>query len=215
MSPGWWRSSGPCSPWPGPTARIPMHIRFFGGGRGAARAAADYLVGEPDSAAQSRKLERNPWGTAPMPSSRTIFEAPRLPQHRQRPGGQGKPMVPVRLHPLRRDPPVPRLKVHLLPPHPAYLTAPARRERQELEGGRGIGPRRAHLLHRPANLRIRQRRLMPGPDPDLGKCRADGVSCRVVFPVAVRDRPLHHGGYPLPHPAGGLPQGPPQCIANH
>ena len=26
------------------------------------------------SAVQSRKLDRNPWGTAPMPTSRTIFE---------------------------------------------------------------------------------------------------------------------------------------------
>ena len=43
-------------------------------------------------------------------------------------------MDPVRLHPFRRDPPLPRLKVHLLPPRAAHLTAPASREHQELEG---------------------------------------------------------------------------------
>ena len=31
-----------------------MHIRFLGGGTGSARAAADYLVGERDSAGRVR-----------------------------------------------------------------------------------------------------------------------------------------------------------------
>ena len=39
-------------------------------------------------------------------------------------------MVPVRLHPLRRDPPFPRLKVHLVPPRAAFQPAqPAAGER--------------------------------------------------------------------------------------
>ena len=67
------------------------------------------------------------------------------------------------------------------------------------------GPRHAHALHRFANLRIRQRRLMPGPDAGPGKRCADGVSGRVVLPIALRDRPAHHGQDALPHPAGSLP----------
>ena len=81
------------------------------------------------SAAQSRKLERKPCGTAPIPRSRTSFEiaislsgprraegnttpepsesVTRLLEHRQRPLGQRNPVLPGRLHPLGGNAPFP------------------------------------------------------------------------------------------------------------
>lgn len=46
---------GRYAPWPGLPERTPMHIGFLGGGTGSARAAADYLVGERDSAGRVRR----------------------------------------------------------------------------------------------------------------------------------------------------------------
>ena len=184
------------------------------------------------SAAQSRKLDRNPWGTAPIPRSRTSFEIAtsesgppraegnhhhraigerlRLLEHRQRPPGQRNPVLPPRLHPLRWNAPFPTLKVHLLPQRAAHLPAPARRQHQELERqhGRGIRPGHPHRLDRPTHLRIRQRRVMPGPDAVVGQRRPDGLARRVVFPVALRHRipaspPRSDAESAAPSPASG------------
>ena len=120
----------------------------------------------------------------------------------QRPCGQRNPVLPVRLHPLRRNTPNPPLKVHLLPQRAAHLAAPARRQHEELKSqhGRGIGPRPSHPLDSLAYFRIRERPVMPGPDAVLGERRPDGLPGRVVLPVALGDRPAHHRPDPRPHP---------------
>ena len=183
------------------------------------------------SAAQSRKLDRNPsrhrpdaeladhlgdrrirephglalTGT-PGPNRSTTLRASR--SDRQRPRRQGNAVAPGSSSSARLGSAIPgHLKVHLVPPGAAHLTAPARGQYQELEGQHrgGIGSR----LRAPSTIASRtsvygSRRLMPGPDARLEKRCADGVSGVVVFPVAMRDRRAHDGGVALPHAAGGL-----------
>ena len=181
------------------------------------------------SAVQSRKLERNPCGTAPIPRSRTSFTianpesgrpAPRGTPPRSRPRAPAPPAAPP-APPLDkgtrcsrpvfirsgRNAPLPSRKVHLFPPRAAHLTAPARRQHQELERQHScaIRPGAAHLLHGPGDLRIRERREMLRADAVLGQRRPDGLSGRVVFPVALGHCPPHHRRDPTPHPLRRLP----------
>ena len=91
------------------------------------------------------------------------------------------------------------LQVELRPPRPSHLSAPTCRQHQQFhtELGARVRPRSANPFQRRPNPLVRQCRLVLDADTVPGKRGTDGVAGRVVLPVPLGDRPLHHGSDPL------------------
>ena len=164
------------------------------------------------SAAQSRKLDRKPCGTAPIPRSRTSFAIASLESSPPRAEGNTGPEpsdsslasrstarapvdsgtrcsrpVFIRSGGMRHSR---ASRSHLLPPRAPHLAAPARRQHQELERqhGRGIRTGATHLLQNSGDLRIGERREMLRAESVLGERRADGLAdLREILAKFTRD----------------------------
>ena len=124
-------------------------------------------------------------------------------QDRKRPPRERDAVIPLRLHARGGDGPDARVQVHFVPRRQAHFAGPRRRQHQELERpldgdrGRGDSHGREGVGHRAVGQRSHV--LDDGLLPPEGL--PEGIARRVVRPVAHRDRPLHHGTDPLPHPA--------------
>ena len=180
------------------------------------------------SAAQSRKLDRNPYGTAAMLSSlinwlsvasesgfpRGLGNTRPVPslslctscRIASAPLGERHAVIPLCLHARGGDGPDARVQVHFVPRRQAHLAGSSRRQHQELkrilDGDQRLGGShgREGVRHRAVGQRphVLDDGLLPS------ERLPEGVARRVVRPVAHCDRPLHHGTDPLAHPPCGL-----------
>ena len=110
------------------------------------------------------------------------------------------------LHPFRRYHPRRPFKVNLAPLGPSHFTGTAGRQCDLLQGQLGGRPsaRGGNGPQGPGNVSMDQRPLVCPLPPDLGKGSPDGVTGRVVVPVALRNAHFNHGAQALPHTSGAV-----------
>ena len=175
-----------------------------------ARAASATSRGWPVSPHQSRKLERNPCGTA-SPGGGREHEFALL-----EPGGLGQEIYGARteryavfslgLHPFGRDRPEPGVEVDFVPDHEADLARAGCGEDEKLEGefsGR-VRVGSAYGRHLLSDLVVGQRALVLLHLTAFRQGGRKGVGCRVVGTMAGGDGRFHDGGDALASAPGGL-----------